>query len=103
MKWTFFEGKVNGVINLCDTRYVFQTDAPGDSKQLDNPPWPNGSWDMKLFGQQCTYASDGNSAGTIKCDGMDAGVECLGKQDPNDVSCIGLWADYYKQVARCLW
>lgn len=104
MKWTVFEGKMDGSVDLCDTKYAFQTDAPGDSSQIDNPPWPNGSWDMKLFGQQCTYASDGNSAGTIRCDSMNGAVDCLGKQDPNnDLRCVGLWGDHYKEVARCMW
>lgn len=62
---------------------------------------------MTLFNQKCTYADDGNGAGTIKCDGMDSPNDCLGKQDPNnDLKCvedIGGWADYYKEVARCSW
>lgn len=81
MKLAVFEGKVDGWIDVCDTKYAFQTDAPGGLKQLDNPPWPNGSWDMKLFGQQCTHASDGNRVGTIKCDGMSLAIDCLGKQN----------------------
>lgn len=64
---------------------------------------------MKLFNQKCTYASDGSNAGSIKCDGMapgypNGGAACLGKQDSNnDLKCIGAWADYYKEVARCAW
>jgi len=104
MYWTFFEGNIKGSINVCDTKYTFQTGAPGSYDQLENPPWPKGSWDMELFKQKCTYASDGNGAGTIKCQGMDKPKDCLGKQDPNnDLKCIGGWADHYKEVARCSW
>lgn len=104
MKWTVFQGTIGKGIDLCDTKYSFQTDAPGSDQDLDKPPWPKASWDIKLFNQQCTYANDGTGAGTIKCDGMSAAAQCLGKQDPNnDLKCIGLWADYYKEVARCSW
>ena len=70
----------------------------------DNPPWPDRSWKMKLFGvDDCDYSSGGKGPGELKCPGMKDPVKCEEDPDKDVKKCIGLWADYYRPVARCFW
>lgn len=102
MKYTFFQESFQNQLQICNTKYVLQVGAPGGDTK--NPPKPNGSWKMKLFGQDdCEYTNDGTGAGTIKCPDMSEPKACLGGQDNRELMCMLSFADYYYEVARCLW
>ena len=106
MQWTVFANLFDHHINLCATKPSYRTDAPGSSDDLLNPPWPKASsWKLTPYKQKCTYTNDGNGPGTLSCQGMNAPVSCLGKQDPNNkLECNeGIFVDYYKEIVRCIW
>ena len=99
--WSFMLGSVEGLIDLCDTTPAARFDAPGSD--LSNPPNPGGEWEVTFGEEKCMYRNNGNGAGSLQCPGMENPRNCEGNLDTEEHSCIGLWGDYFREVARCWW
>ena len=69
-KWTFFQNSPGTTPDGCKDKPVSEEGVSGSPK-IDEPPFPQGEWTVKLYDQDCKYGSDGNGAGTLTCPNHD--------------------------------
>ncbi|KAF2730595.1 SGNH hydrolase [Polyplosphaeria fusca] len=109
--WAFFAQEAGkGPGDVCSRKPDSESDdiggGPGD---YDAPPWPKGEWKVNGGEDDCTYSSDGNGPGTLKCPSMSEAVNCVedsakaGEEDASIQCPIGAWADNFHAVAWCEW
>jgi hypothetical protein len=74
--WVFYTADI-GVSALCrnEKDAVGNFPAEDGAGLVDNPPWPGGSYKMKVEGMDCEYKNNGNDAGALWCNGRDA-ISC---------------------------
>ncbi|PVH92050.1 hypothetical protein DM02DRAFT_701765 [Periconia macrospinosa] len=75
--WNFFTTPVGKAVGSCgetegeklipeegSTNDKLPSDVAG---KTDNPPWPTGSFKLKIEGQECEYKNDGSNPGRLFC------------------------------------
>lgn len=88
--WTFFETEVGKSADGCADP-VFQDNSRTwvDNDAINNPPWPHGTFTMKLYGEDnCQYLSDGTNPGILRCPSMSENASCYEEQDKSSQSAI---------------
>jgi len=75
-KW-FFYATDRGVSALCgkEKDAVASFLAQDGATLIDNPPWPGGTFKVKVDGMDCEYKNDGTNAGALWCSGRGA-ISC---------------------------
>jgi hypothetical protein len=107
MSWLFFQ--VNfGESALCksDKDAVLKHDAP-ESADIDNPPWPRGTFPLKIHGMDCEYKNEGNE-GELWCKEKNGqAIPCKAddmKSEKKSRPCDkGLWSIEQHAVVTCEW
>lgn len=77
--WLFFPSDY-GVSSACrDEKDAIHKSvlAPG---KVDNPPWPGGTYPLRLFGMYCEYKNDGKTAGALFCEDGTPGAQLRSRQ-----------------------
>jgi hypothetical protein len=106
--WLFFFTAV-GVSALCksDKEAVLQSSTADDPAMVDNPPWPGGTFPLKLDGMDCEYKNDGGNPGALWCNGRSDAIPCrmdlLKGVEKGKVCDQGLWTIAQHPVVLCEW
>jgi hypothetical protein len=65
--WLFFSTKF-GESALCkEDNYAIIKPKISTDTDIDNPPWPGGSYTLMIDGMDCEYKNDGTNAGALWC------------------------------------
>ncbi|KAF1999814.1 hypothetical protein P154DRAFT_620743 [Amniculicola lignicola CBS 123094] len=112
--WAFFETKLGQKADACGSPVLddVYTRFPNDDDGVEAtevPPWPHGTFTMKLYGEDnCQYLNDGNGAGILHCPsfGDSNNINCVEDTEKRIIGGGGLCRNPYKdfhQVAICEW
>jgi len=68
--WLFFATD-RGVSALCrkEGTAIANSPAKDGSTLVDNPPWPGGTFKLRVDNMDCEYKNDGGNAGALWCNG----------------------------------
>lgn len=71
--WNFYTTTVGKAVGSCgetDGEKITPGEGSSDvrlSGDLENPPWPGGSFKLKIGGEDCEYKNDGTNPGRLFC------------------------------------
>ncbi|KAH8730501.1 peptidase S8/S53 domain-containing protein [Phaeosphaeriaceae sp. PMI808] len=70
--WKFYTAKVGKPVGSCgetDGQEISaqSNDKPAGNSDIDNPPWPGGSFKLNIEGEACEYKCDGTNPGRLFC------------------------------------
>ncbi|KAF2274042.1 uncharacterized protein EI97DRAFT_444332 [Westerdykella ornata] len=75
--WNFYTTTVGKVVGSCgETKGEKLIPGEGSTnvdllpevaRNTDNPPWPGGSFQLKIEGEECEYKNDGTNSGRLFC------------------------------------
>ncbi|KAM5349024.1 hypothetical protein ACJ41O_008847 [Fusarium nematophilum] len=107
MEWWFIHRPLDGSSwDVCgeqnDVECSNCVKASEDSGDMENPPWPDGEWELtRGKAKGCVYSSNGSDAGKLSCDGKgDITCQDAAVVDPELRECppIAWRADFYPAV-----
>jgi hypothetical protein len=108
-QWLFFTTTPGvGVICKAEFNAIHKEKIKDDSKSLvGNPPWPGGTFSLKVDGVKCNYMNNRRNPGALWCDGRKDPIACYedgGKSSRKGTVCNGGdFATTQHAVAYCDW
>jgi hypothetical protein len=107
MTWLFFATDYGASV-LChsDKKALLKTKA-ARATDIDNPPWPGGTYQLKLDGMNCEYKNDGTNAGALWCKERNGPITCkaddMRAAKKSKVCDAALWRIEQHAVVACEW
>ncbi|KAG4428636.1 hypothetical protein IFR05_015880, partial [Cadophora sp. M221] len=100
--WYFFDARSDdsGSNAPCTTKATLRVDAPRDIKS-GTQAYPNGVFNMKSHGLDCTYTGDGTKIGTLSCPGKQ--TTCESRLQEVECPVISNFKDTMTWEGVCYW
>lgn len=111
--WVFYRNDPGTTADPCPEQnpaQVKEVDTSFDYN-IDDPPFPSGEWDVRIYDEDCKFSSDGNGPGKLSCPGND-NIECRehgdrkggrGKTNECDGQVAISWSYSYHPAVYCEW